>query len=107
MLCFWYILFLFSCIFIFYDFIVFYLVSFYEVLSCAFLHYVLLYLCTYFFVFVYFIIFYFVLLCFCFLQEANVSGAGDLRVLSAAVGSFVHVDLKANLLSDWDEVRAS
>lgn len=37
-------------------------------------------------------------------QECGISKAGELSVLSEAAGAFVHVDLKANLLSDWQEV---
>eukprot|EP00752_Nemacystus_decipiens_P012382 g10974.t1 len=40
----------------------------------------------------------------CTLRECGISKAGDLSVLSEAAGAFVHVDLKANLLSDWQEV---
>ncbi|CAN0301222.1 unnamed protein product [Pylaiella littoralis] len=40
----------------------------------------------------------------CTLRECGISKAGELSVLSEAAGSFVHVDLKANLLSDWQEV---
>lgn len=38
-------------------------------------------------------------------QEASISKAGELETLSEAVSSFVHVDLKGNLLSDWQEVN--
>lgn len=37
-------------------------------------------------------------------QECGISKAGELSALSEAAGSFVHVDLKANLLSEWQEV---
>lgn len=40
----------------------------------------------------------------CCKQECGISKAGELSVLSEAAGAFVHVDLKANLLSDWQEV---
>lgn len=40
----------------------------------------------------------------CWLQEANVSRAGELKALSEAAGGFVHVDLKANLFCEWQEV---
>lgn len=38
-------------------------------------------------------------------QEASISKAGELETLSEAVSSLVHVDLKGNLLSDWQEVK--
>ncbi|CAM9628636.1 unnamed protein product, partial [Laminaria digitata] len=40
----------------------------------------------------------------CTLREASISKAGDLETLSEAVAAFVHVDLKGNLLSDWQEI---
>lgn len=40
----------------------------------------------------------------CVCQEAEVSEAGELSELSEAAGAFVHVDLKANLLYEWQQV---
>ncbi|CAM9849958.1 unnamed protein product [Ascophyllum nodosum] len=40
----------------------------------------------------------------CTLREAKISVAGDLSELSEAAAAFVHVDLKANLLSEWQQV---
>lgn len=40
-----------------------------------------------------------------FEQECSISKAGELPALAEAAGAFVNVDLKANLLSDWQEVR--
>lgn len=44
--------------------------------------------------------------CWC-AQECGISKAGGLPALSEAAGAFVHVDLKANLLSDWQEVNGA
>ncbi|CAB1119573.1 unnamed protein product [Ectocarpus sp. CCAP 1310/34] len=40
----------------------------------------------------------------CTLRECSISKAGELPALAEAAGAFVSVDLKANLLSDWQEV---
>ncbi|CAM9155751.1 unnamed protein product [Ectocarpus sp. 4 AP-2014] len=40
----------------------------------------------------------------CTLRECSISKAGELPALAEAAGAFVNVDLKANLLSDWQEV---
>ncbi|CAN0087227.1 unnamed protein product, partial [Phaeothamnion confervicola] len=40
----------------------------------------------------------------CTLREAGVSRAGDGTAIEAAAGHFTGLDLKANALSDWDEV---
>lgn len=37
-------------------------------------------------------------------QEEGISKAGELEALSEIAGAFVEADLKANLLSDWNEV---